>query len=250
MVKDYTITDADTAAAVASEMNAYLRSIDDLEALRKKHIAPGLQVIQNAKDLFDPAINGLVKAKDFCKNLLSGWDVKERARIALENAKREETARKLRQEAEAKAAAERARAEQEAAEKRRKAEEAAAAGNAARAAKLQEEARAAVETGAARAQDAILQAAASAAAAPPIVQEKVAGSQMRSNFVAVLLPNTTEEQAKAMIVEAIVKGRSDLLGLLDLNTGAINKLAKALRTAMNVPGYEAVDRPIVAGQRR
>ena len=85
MVKDYTITDADTAAAVASEMNAYLRSIDELEVLRKKHIAPGLQVIQNAKDLFDPAINGLIAAKDFCKNLLSGWDVKERARVALEN---------------------------------------------------------------------------------------------------------------------------------------------------------------------
>jgi hypothetical protein len=263
-VKGYEITDHDTANAVAEEMNGYKRAIVKLEDLRKGFLRPAQEIIENAKSLFNPAIEGFKGAEAHCKLLLAGWSDKEQKRIAMANALREEAARKVRQEAEREAAAARARAEEAAAEARRKAQEAetarqkalaegnarAAAAAAAEKAKQDERARSAVENGEAKAQEAHLIAAAQAAAAPVAEQQKVSGTSMRSNFVAVLLPNTTEEQAKAMIVEAIVKGRTDLLGLLDLNTGAINKLAKALKTAMIVPGYEAVDQPIVAGQRR
>lgn len=250
-VQKYEIADADTANAVAGEMNGYKRAIVKLEDLRKGFLRPAQEIIDNAKALFNPAIDGFKAAEDHCKKLLAGWNDKEQKRVALENLQREEAARKLRQEAEAKAAAELARASEEAKEKERLAAEAEAKGNAARAAKLREQASAAQENGAARAQEAHLQAAAATTAMPVAQASKTAGISMRDKWVAELAPGVVDlAQAKAMIVEAIGKGRTDLLGVLDLNESAIRKMAEGLMKAMSVPGFVAVNRPIVAGSRR
>jgi hypothetical protein len=264
-VKGYEITDHDTAAAVAGEMNGYKRAIVKLEDLRKGFLRPAQEIIDNAKALFNPAIEGFEAAEAHCKTLLAGWDDKERKRIALENAQREEAARKIRQEAEREAAAIRARAEEAAAEARRKAQEAeaarvkalaegnarAAAAAAAEKAKQAERERAAVENGEAKAQEAHLAAAAQVAAAPVVEQAKVAGTSMRDKWVAELAPGVADvAAAKAMIVEAIGKGRTDLLGVLDVNESAIRKMAEGLMKAMSVPGFVAVNRPIVAGSRK
>lgn len=249
-VQSYEIADADTANAVAGEMNGYKRAIVKLEDLRKGFLRPAQEIIDNAKALFNPAIDGFKAAEDHCKKLLAGWSDKEQKRVALENLQREEAARKLRQEAEATAAAELARANKEAEEKRQLAEQYETAGKAAHAARLREQANAVQENGAARAQEAHLQAAAATTAMPVAQASKIAGAQMRDKWVAKLLPNVTEDQAKAMIVDAIAKGRADLLGVLDLNESAIRKMAEGLHKAMSVPGYEAVNDPIVAGSRK
>jgi len=250
-VKGYEIADHDTANAVAEEMNGYKRAIVKLEDLRKGFLRPAQEIIENAKSLFNPAIEGFKGAEAHCKLLLAGWSDKEQKRIALENAKREEAARKLRQEAEQKAAAELARANKEAEEKRRLALEEEAKGNAARAAKLREQARGAEENGAAKAQDAHLQAAAAATAMPVAEQQKVSGTSMRDKWVPELAPGVADlAHAKAMIVEVIGKGRVDLLGYLDVNETAVRKAAEGLHEAMSVPGFVAVNRPIVAGSRK
>ncbi len=264
-VQAYTIESAADAQLVAEEMNGYKRFLVRLEELRKGFIAPAREIIKNAEALFGPSIDGCEKAEAHCKGLLSAWDAKERARIALENSLREEEARRARQKAEQEAAIARARAEEEAAAKRKQAEEAEAArkraeaeGNAkaaaeaaAKAAKLNQQADAAIENGTAKATAAHMAAAAVSTAAAPAAITKIAGASMRDNWIARLKPDTTVDQAKALIVKAITQdNRTDLLGLLELDTGSVNKMAKALKGAMNVPGFDAKNEPVVAGSRK
>ncbi len=261
--RKYEIVCPGDAQLVAEEMNGYKRTIVRLEDLRKGFLKPAQEIIENAKSLFNPAIDSLKGAEQHCKRLLGDWDAKERTRIEAERQAAEATARKARQEAEAKAAAERARAEELAREERRKAAEAeerrrkaeaegnarAAAAAAAEAAKATEKAAAAVENGEARATQLHLEAAAVASAAPVLERAKVAGASMRDNWVARRKDGVSAENAKSQIVAACA-ARPDLLGLLELNEGAINKLAKALKTSLNVPGYEARNEPIVSGSRK
>src|SRR5258708_7123566 len=250
-VKDYKIEDADTAQAIAEEMNGYKRAIEFLKGWREKFLAPARQQVETANEFFNPGIKGYEGAETRCKMLLSDWDVRERKRIAFENSKREELARRLRQEAEAKAAAELTRAREEAAEKERKAREAEEKGQAARAARLREEARAAEETGAAKAREAHLEAAARTEAVRVVEQTKIAGTQMRDKWVFEFAPGVTDFGiAKKMIVDAIAKGRVDLLGYLDLNEIALRKAAEGLHEGMSVPGFVAINRPIGAGSKK
>jgi hypothetical protein len=187
------------------------------------------------------------KLQDFTTEQKRLADEAERQRQAEE--------RRVRQEAEAKAAAERAKAEQIAAEQRRQAEAAEAArrkaeaeGNAkaaaraaAEAATLQEKAVATIENADAKAAETIM-AAQAALQLPPATAEKVAGFSLRDNWKAELHPGKGEYAVIALIVEAIANGRSDLLALLKLDMSAADKLAKALKGAMNVPGMLAVNR--------
>jgi hypothetical protein len=251
VVKSYTIEDNDTARAIAEEMNGYKRAIEFLKGWREKFLAPAKQQVETANEFFNPGIKGYEGAEAQCKRLLADWDAREKKRVALENLQREELARKLRQEAEAKAAGALARAREEAAEKERKAREAEEKGNAARAAQLREQARAAEESGAARAREAHLEAAAKTEAAPLVEQTKIVGAQMRDKWVFEFAPGVTDfGVAKKMIVDAIAKGREDLLGYLDLNEIALRKAAEGLHEGMAVPGFVAVNRPIVAGSKK
>ncbi len=123
---------------------------------------------------------------------------------------------------------------------------------AAEAAKMKEKAQAAIENGEAKAQTAVLEAA--AVQTPVSEVQKVSGQAIKETWLAVLMPGITEEAALSMIVNAIVtEKRSDLLALLKIDTaprGALNKLAAALKEAMRVPGYAAQAQHTLSGSRK
>jgi hypothetical protein len=48
------------------------------------------------------------------------------------------------------------------------------------------------------------------------------------------------------IATAIAGGRTDLLALFKLDMSAANRLAKAQKKGMKVPGLQAVNRPVAA----
>ena len=59
----------------------------------------------------------------------------------------------------------------------------------------------------------------------------------------------TEDDAKALIVQAAATN-PQLLGVLKLDMPAINKLAKALKQVMQVPGFTAINEPSLSGSRK
>lgn len=271
------IDSADMAQLAAAQRTTWAKRIDQIKAMRKDFVEPAQAILERAKKWFTPPIEDLEGGREILGRKLLAWDEKEKARIAAERAAREAEERRIRQEAEAKAAAERARAEETArierekaakaeAERKRQAEEAErlrregdakaaaeadrkAKAAAAEAAKAQEREQAAIENGEAKAQTAQLEAAAQVQAAPEPAVVKIAGQAVKDNWVAEMAPGLTEEKALALIV-AEAGARPDLLGLLKLDTSAVNKMAKALKTAMRVPGFVAVNRPQIAGARK
>lgn len=261
MAQGYVIDCPEVAQLVSDERIGLAKRIDAIKAAQKKYIEPAQQIIENAKEMFNPAIKALTDARDYLGKSLLTWDQQEKARIARETAEREAAERKVRQEAEAKAAAERARAEEKAREERRKAAEAeearkkalaegnarAAAAAAAEAAKANERAAAAIEDGNAKALQA--QVAMTAMAVPVIEETKIMGSSIRDNWVAKLNQGLTEDDAKALIVQAAATN-PQLLGVLKLDMPAINKLAKALKQVMQVPGFTAINEPSLSGSRK
>lgn len=261
------ITDAQMAQLAAVQRTTWAKRIDAIKSMRKDFVEPAQLILERAKKWFLPPIEDLEAGREILGAKLLTWDQQEKARLAREQAERAAAARRLRQEAEAKAAAERARAEEQAREARRKEQEAqeaqrkalaegnarAAAAAAAEAAKQAEKAQAAVENGEAKAQAAQLEAAAHVAAAPVAEPVKIVGQSVKDNWVRELVPGLTEEDAKAMIAAAATRGaelRPELLGLLKLDTSAIDKMAKALKGSMRVPGFVAVNRPQIAGSRK
>lgn len=258
----FVVDDAITADLANRELRSTKDRLKKLDDARKSLIAPARQIIESAQLIFKPAIDALTEAEGIYKAKLTDWSRREEERLACERREREAAERLARQKAEQAAAAARARAEAEAAEARRKAQEAeearrkaeaegnarAAAAAAAEAAKLQEKAAAAEENGAAKAQAAILSAAAQVAPEPVAVATPK-GFSTRDNWVAELASGQDEGSAKAAIVAAIAAGRADLLGLLVLDMSAASKLAKALKSAMNVPGLVAVNKPVAASRK-
>lgn len=280
------------AQEVADEMGAIKRRIAEVEKMRKGFLEPAQQIIENARALFNPALEALREAEAICKRGLAVWNEKEQKRIADENAKREAEQRRARQEAEQRAAAERAKAEELArqreaearaaaeakaaaerrereaaeaqrraieegnkeaariaAEQRRKANEEAQA-RAAAEAKAREQAASAVENGEARAREAQM-AAAATTQAPAATVTKIAGHAMRDNWEAELAPGVIDAvAAKKLIVQAATAGREDLYGLILIDDKAMDKMAKALKSAMSVPGYVAKNNPRSVAARR
>jgi hypothetical protein len=261
IAQEYTIDCAEMAQAAADERKDLARRIDAIKAAQKSFVEPAQKIIENARALFNPAIAGLTAARDLLGAGLLAWDTKEKARIAKEREEREAEERRARQKADQEAAAARARAEAQAAEQRRIAAESeearqkalregnarAAAAAAAAAAKATEKAEAVIEEGNVAATQAHVAVTAVAAPAPAAV--KIAGSSVRENWVAKLNPGLTEDDAKALIVKEAATN-PQMLGVLKLDTSAINRLAKALKGTMRVPGYTAKDEPTLAGSRK
>ena len=262
------IDSADMAQLAANQRTDWAARIDQIKAMRADFLKPAKDIVDAATKWFNPPIEDLEAGRKNLGDKLLAWDRAEKARIAEAQRIADEQARKIRQEAEAKAAQERAKAEAEAKAAREKQEAALAAqrkaeaeGNAAAAkkaaadaAKAGEKAAAALENGAAAAQE--VQAAAAAQAAAVVVPEatKIAGSSVKANWVACLKDGVTSEDALLLICNAIVsEGRSDLLAILKIDDsarGPLNKLAAALKGAMRVPGYVARDVPTLAGARK
>lgn len=259
----YEIDSHDMAVMVNDELKSTKASIKKLEELRENFIAPALQIVANAKALFDSPIKALTQAEGIYKGKLVAWQTAEQRRIAAEQAAAAEAARKLRQEAEQKAAAERARAQQQAEEARRREQEAdqarrkaeaegnarAAAAAAAEAAKQAQHAAALVENGEAKAQRAQLEAAAAPAPAPvQAAPAKLAGFSTKTNWSAAFAKDTTEADAIKLIA-AILPSRPDLLGLLKLDMTAANRMAKALKGHFTVPGMMAIEETVAASRK-
>lgn len=250
-------------ALMAQETNQELRLVKDRLARVKQQkegfVEPAKKIIANAQALFDPAIAALVGAELHLKGQLTAYLDRENQRLEDVRRVREAEERAARQKAEQEAAAARARANQEAEQRRREAAEAeerrvaaeregndrAAKTAAAEKAKAEEQAAAAVENGEVKANEAQLAASAAPTTAAAVGTAKLKGYSTRENFVAELAPATTEDMAKAQIIEAIaVHNRKDLMPLLALDMTAANRLAKALKSSMNVPGLRAMDRPV------
>ena len=282
----YDVDCADMAQALADERKAWAKRIDRLEAMKKDLIQPAKEALEKMRERlskwFDAPLQDLTAARDLAGQKLLTWEKSEQDRVAKERAVAEAEARKVRQEAEAKAAAERAKAEEmarverdkaaaaeaerqrqiEEAEKQRREGNAKAAAEAERkakaaaadAAKAQEKEQAAIENGAARAEQVQMEAAAQVSAAAPVAEvAKIAGQSLKDNWVAELKSGVSIEQATLAICKDIAGGRVDLIALVEVSLaprGPLNKLAAALKGAMNVPGFVAVNRQTIAGARK
>ncbi len=275
VVNEYVVDSPAMAQLANDELRTIKTKIVKVDEMRKGFIAPARQIIAHAEALFDPALKALRQAETLLKDRL-GTFAQEQQRLADESRRAQEAAeRKIRQEAEQKAAAERARAEQEASEKRRQAtvaEEArkkavaegdsrAAVAAAAQSARLEEEARARQEEGEIKAAAAQLAAAASVSAqAPTLVAAKIDGFSMRDSWQVEL------ERDEAYAIRRIAMEfigvdqnesgelffkppRAELIGLLAFNAPSANKMAKALKNNLNVPGLRAVNKPIAASRK-
>lgn len=262
VARSFVIDSPEMAEAANGELKSIKARIQTVKKWRDGFIEPARQIMENAKALFNPGLQALEASEAHLKTALLTW-TSEQERIAAEaRRKAEEEARKARQEAEAKAAAERAKAEEQAREQRRLAQEAeerrlaaeregnarAAAAAAAERAKAEEKAASVVENAEAKAQEAILTAAAAPAAIAPEPQ-KLDGFSTRQSWTAELAPGKTEEQAVLEIAHEIAAGRRDLAALLKLDMSAAAKLAKALKHAFNVPCMTARAVAIAASRK-
>lgn len=273
------VIDCHDMAVVAKEnLDSVIAFRKDLEARRKKFVEPAMQIIENAKAEYNPSIKAAEEAERIYRDRLGGYQLAQQRALEDQRRKQAEEERRRREEAERQAAAARARAEEQARESRRKVEEAAAAQR-----KAQEEgnSRAAAAAAAARAKaeeeerqkrehadrdaDRIrMEAAATAPSAVVQETQKIAGLGSRDKWV-VELTSASPEQALQLICEAVcgiqiadgaprpvvVPGlrRTDLLALIKFDESAAAKLAGALKTAFNVPGYRAVNRPVPVNRK-
>lgn len=259
--KAYVIDSQEMAELANEDLKAIKARIAVVKQWKAKFVEPAKQIIANAEALFDPALNTLQLAENHHKISLGAWQ-QEQQRIADERRRQQQKEElERRQKAEREAAAARAKAEEEAREQKRIAEEAErkrlaaieegnakeAARQAAAAAKATEASAAAIETGAAKANELVMSAAAQSA--PIDDAPKLKGFTTRDHWKAELEPNVSAEECLERIVAAIVTdGRRDLLALLEIDMAAADKLAKAQKKLMSVPGMVAVNRPVASSR--
>lgn len=272
----YQIEDGATAQLANDELRNVIARKKKVDEWRTGFVRPAREIIENARALFNPALEALEKAEGILKQGLLGWNQREEKRIADERRAQEDAARKARQEAEARAAQERARSEEIqrkaredarlAEERRQKAEAEAKAAReagdrraaaeaerraqteAAERARREEEERKAIEEGERKAQEAQLAAAAQTPAAPVAAAATPKGFGMKKNWIAELEPGKTEDDAKVAIAKAIAEGRRDLLPMLALDMKAAGKLAKALEANFSVPCLKARNAPVATSR--
>ena len=263
LAEAYTIDCPEMAIAANDEMKQMKASLKQLEDMRKGFVAPAMQIVENARALFNPAIKALADGEAILKRKLLAFQQEQQRRADEARRQREEAERKARQEAEAKAAKERAAAEERAREERRKAEElerqrreAEAAGNAraaaaaaAKAAEATAKAEAAIENGEVKAQQARLIAAAMPAPAPAPAPEptKLAGLSSKKNWIVELAKDVDEKEAVRRIAAAIAT-RPELVSMLTIDWKAARAMGKALEANFNVPGLTARNEPILASR--
>lgn len=251
-VRALVIKSNDDAQNVNTDLQAIKTAAKQLDGVRKSIVKPLDEARTNAQAFFVPALDALKAAEDHCKRLLLGWQEKLEAERREAQRKAEEEQRRIRQKQEAEAAAARAKAEEQAREARRKAEEAEAArqkalaeGNAraaaeaaARAAKEQERAAAVVE--AAEAKIAHAEAVAPVIMAAPVAAPEIKGFASRTVWKA----RVTD---KAALIRAAAE-RPDIAALLLVDEKAANRLASALKGALNVPGLLAYEEKLATSR--
>jgi len=263
LAESYEIDSHDIAELAAAEILAFNKQIANIKTMHDDLAREPKATIAKLKAWFVPGINEREEAIGILKSRLKLWNEQETARIALENKKRQDEADRVRREAEAKARAEQDRAAQIARDKQREADEQealrvkaeaegntrAAAAAAAAKGKAEQEAISAVQLGQDKAEHHHLAAATVATVAAPVAVAKVAGASMKDNWIAKLKPDVTEAEAKKLIVAAAINAPM-LLGVIEIGQGSLNKLAKGLHEAFDVPGYVAFNDRQVAGKHK
>lgn len=251
-VKGYVVESDAQAQTVNVDLQNIKSAAKNLDGIRKSIVKPLDEARSNAQAFFMPALDTLKNAEDHCKRLLLGWQEKIEAARREAQRKADEENRRIRAKQEAEAAAARAKAEEQAREARRKAEEAEAArqkaiaeGNAraaaeaaARAAKEQEKAQLIIE--AAEAKIAYQEQVAPVIAPTPIAAPEIKGFSSRTVWKA----RVTDKQA---LIRSAAE-RTDIAALLLVDEKAANRLAGALKNALNVPGLEAYEEKVASSR--
>ncbi len=191
-------------------------------------------------DLFRRPIEILDQAERVLKNSIVNYQ-EEQARLArVEQQKREEAQRIEREALEAKAKAAEEAALKEAEELQRKANEAAQKGNAEEAQKIAEQAQLAFQTGQAQANVIAQEASAMNAPVAVAAPAKVVGISTREVWKA----EVTDKEALIKYIAA----NPACLNLVDINTSAVNQMAKAMKGNLNIPGLRAYSEKSVAAR--
>ncbi len=199
--------------------------------------------IDNAKkavmDLFRTPTDYLEQAESILKGAISKFDREETQRRIAQQAAAEEAARKERARMEAEAAARAAAAQAEADAIQQQADAAAANGQAEEAARLAAEAGSRVEQGVAEVQ--MLQQTATLITAPIVAAApKTAGVSTRKVWKA-------EVSDKVELVR-FVAAHPEYIGLLDANMPAINKIALALKENCPIKGVRVFEDSVIAAR--
>ncbi len=242
VAESYVIDCPEMYEAAADDLKAVKAKYKAIEAQRVEIVGPLNKAVKAVNELFRPPLDFLEKAETTLKGRLIAYDQEqerlrreeqarleaerraeqERLRREAEEAARVEREARLKAEAEARAAREAlAKIEDEAA--RKAAEEAAREAQA----KADAEAEAAAERAAIMAEQADIAELAPAAYVAPVKAE-VAGLSTRQKYKA-------EVTDLAALIRAAAE-RPDLHPLLKVDQSALNKMAGALKTALNIPG--------------
>lgn len=229
-------------ADMASSQLSSLRAIGERFDKERREITDPLRgVIEKINARYMPAIKACKEAADYVSGLLSSWEVRQRQIAEDASRKAQEAARAERARAEAEAAKQRAQAEAEAAILADEANQLRRSGDTEAAEMLDVEAEAAAVTAQVAAQRQTELSLAPLATAPVPEPPKVNGTSFADHWVAEL--EGPLNAVKATIAAACAQ-RPELLGLLEINMPAANRMASALKSAFNVPGMRAVNRPI------
>lgn len=226
MVESMVIDSQETYDLAADELKAIKFKAKGLEDQRTAITGPINKALKAVNDLFRSPSEYLTKAESIIKNKMIGYTT-EQERIAAEE----------RRKAEATIRAEQARLAKEAADREAaakiEADRLIAAGNAEQAAQVQAEA--AIEAANLAATAQVMTAP---VAAPAVA--KVAGVSMRGVWKA-------ECTDKAALV-AFVAANLQFLNLLDVNTSALNQMAKAMKETMQIAGVRAFEEKQLASR--
>lgn len=226
MVESMVIDSQETYDLAADELKAIKFKAKGLEDQRTAITGPINKALKAVNDLFRSPSEYLTKAESIIKNKMIGYTT-EQERIAAEERRKAEAAIRAEQARLAKEAADR-----EAAAKI-EADKLIAAGNAEQAAQVQAEA--AIEAANLAATAQVMTAP---IAAPAVA--KVAGVSMRGVWKA-------ECTDKAALV-AFVAANLQFLNLLDVNTSALNQMAKAMKETMQIAGVRAFEEKQLASR--
>jgi hypothetical protein len=250
-------------AQVVSNLNTELAvRIDQVKSVYNDLIEPAQLIKEKAGKYCNPALEDMTRARDIQRTKLGVWQQNEQARVAKARAEQEAKEREVRQRSEKEAALKQAKADAIVSERRREAEraeerrvEAEKAGNAAAIRKAMQD-KIKAEQGAFKAQEDAqhevnrIHMETAAQIHTPINVTKIDGVTMRANWVA--RPTSfDEDDSKLALINAIASGdKPELIVFLKLNMPAINKMAKAMKNNLVIPGFKAVNEPITTGARR
>lgn len=227
MVESMVIDSQETYDLAADELKAIKTKSTSLEAQRTAITGPINKALKAVNDLFRDPGQYLEQAEKIIKGKMLAYSA-EQERIAAEERRKAEALVRAEQERMAReAAAKEAAAKAEA-------DALMAAGNAEKAAEVQ--AQAAIEA-------AIITATAQVMTAPVVEMSvaKVSGISQRSVWKA-------EVTDKAALI-AFIAATPQFQNLLDVNTSALNQMAKAMKDTMQIPGVRAFEEKTLAASR-